>query len=245
MSGDPSFDFDDIDISGSSSNLSDIERTVPDLSTSAQSVRSADSMDTSNPNPVASNVAANSPGQSVGAGGSPAVGSMGPLQFPLSTSNHSGRATFTKQHVMFSYAFANKSSSPTATKTTSTAYCTSLSFIPVDFLPFYLSPSEFQNLPQGARIENVTCTVKLLGVRSAFNTGTTDAQVAISEYCPILLTAVGLNHKLSLRNVSYTSAGMVPSACSNFSPKDCISKWYTDEICSVNCIPRSNSITPL
>lgn len=130
---------------------------------------------------------------------------------------------------------------PDATETSSAAYCTSLSFIPVDFLPFYLSPSEFQNLPQGSRVENVTCTVKLLGVRSAFNTGTTDAGVATLEYCPILLTAVGLNHKVSVRNLSYTSTGMVPIACSNFKPKDCISKWYSDEVCSVNCIPRSNS----
>lgn len=44
-------------------DLSDIEPSVPDISTSAQSVRSYLSIDATASNPVATNLAADSPGQ--------------------------------------------------------------------------------------------------------------------------------------------------------------------------------------
>lgn len=34
-------------------------------------------------------------------------------------------------------------------------FCTPLALIPVDFLPFYLSPGEYESLPNGCKVKNV------------------------------------------------------------------------------------------
>lgn len=113
---------------------------------------------------------------------------------------------------------------------------------PLIFLPFYLSPAEFDQLPIGSRVDFVHCSVKLLGVRSAFNTGSTDAGVATSEYCPLLLTATGSNHSTTINNLQVKShRNMVPAEVENISPNTMIDKWYTSATASVNCVPRSNS----
>lgn len=84
--GSSSFDFDNVDFSVGSVDLSAIEPSEPDISTSVQSVRSDSIMDATTSNPVATNLAADSPGQSISSGGGPAIGSVGPTVFPRSSS---------------------------------------------------------------------------------------------------------------------------------------------------------------
>lgn len=229
-------------ISPSDFDISDLPADIPTPDTSAQFSRTLDSM-ASTSNPIATPLAADAPGQSVGSGGGPAVGATGEVIFPQSYYSSSGRQAFTKQRIMFSYAYANAQlASLNSSNSNIQCLTTPLSFIPVDFLPFYLSPAEFDQLPIGSRVDFVQCTVKLLGVRSAFNTGTSEAGVATSEYCPLLLTATGLNHSTTVNNLQVKAhTNMVPTEVENISPKTMIDKWYTSNTASVNCVPRSNS----
>uniref|UniRef100_A0A8D8TPT5 Uncharacterized protein n=1 Tax=Cacopsylla melanoneura TaxID=428564 RepID=A0A8D8TPT5_9HEMI len=55
-----------------------------------------------------------------------------------------------------------------------------------------------------------------------------------------MVSSVGLNNQVQVRNHSYTSTGMCPTACENFSPKNLIARWYTDNASNVTLVPRSN-----
>lgn len=154
-------------------------------------------------------------------------------------------AEFSKSRICWAYAFAGaKINWKDGDIDKMDLHTTHLNLIPVDFLPFYLSPAEYGSLPEGSKVESVHCQVKILGVRSGFDVGATLSGVATSEYVPILHTAVGLNHEFHVKNYSYTTATskpMVPTGVTEFNPKNVLNKWYYDANCQIMSIPRSAS----
>lgn len=49
---------------------------------------------------------------------------------------------------------------------------TSLAYVPVQALCFWMSYAEFRNLRMGTRIDSVECVVILKGFKTSFDTGT-------------------------------------------------------------------------
>ncbi|XP_046600903.1 uncharacterized protein LOC124295332 [Neodiprion lecontei] len=172
-----------------------------------------------------------------GSGGGPAIVSL-----PRSMDADGWKMSFHKSRVMFSYAYANVNLSTAFTN--SDVMTTPLTYIPVDFLPFYLSPSEYDNMPPFAKVTNVWCRVRIIGVRSGFDTGATNSSTATAEYCPILMTAVGLNNKIDNLNMSYNTVAtspMVPTGTGALDSDLIHRKYYDSVASSVQCVPRSSS----
>lgn len=146
---------------------------------------------------------------------------------------------------MYSYAYAQSKHFLDDNKMIQ-GLATPLSFIPVDYLPFYLTEAEWKSLPpRNVWIDNVTCNVKILGVRSGFDIGATVTGDATSEYCPILHSCIGLNNKLHIKNMTYNaeaSAPMKVSSITNYNVQSWHNKWYSDEQSAAVLVPRSNSV---
>lgn len=165
----------------------------------------------------------------------------GPIYLGRSTINATQDVHFTKSRIMYSYSYAHTH----LEKYWQRLLCTPFSYIPVDYLPFYLSPSEFDSLPEHAYIKYVTCKVRVLGSRTSFDTGTTLTGHANTEHIPICIWAEGLNLKTEGTNYCYTSnanAPMVPTGLDEQYPvHEMHKKWYEAEYPQVLGIPRSNS----
>ncbi|QEM39036.1 VP4 [Bactericera trigonica densovirus] len=163
----------------------------------------------------------------------------------LSSGDATFQATYSKSRIWYSYAFANKKLDLDSTKTLE-GIVTPLAFIPVDFLPFYMSPAEFASIPdRNVWIDKVTCKVRVLGVRSGFDIGATLTGTATSEYCPILHTCVGLNNEIHIMNKSVeanTTQPMIPTGVRDIDLAEYKKKWYTGETSNVIGTPRSNSV---
>nr|QVW56836.1 MAG: VP4 [Phylloscopus inornatus ambidensovirus] len=179
---------------------------------------------------------------SSGPRGAHGASSSGSPLVPLSKSTASDgwSMNFTKSRTAFAYAYCNAQLN--LQSGLFDGVCTSMAYVPVDWLPFYLSPQEFSSLPPHARITDVWCKIKVIGVRSAFDTGSTLSATATSEYCPILHTCVGLNNKFNISNVKYTTAAaapMVPTGYGAISGTSMAEKYYNHATSSVMCVPRS------
>lgn len=183
-------------------------------------------------------------------------GSSGIINFPLSSQAGNGSLQFTKTRTMYTYAYAgarlkgdgkNKSMD-----VNERYYTTCLGYIPVDYLPFYMDISEFTMLQkQPYLIEEVGCSIKILGVRSAFETSKSTSGMATAEYVPLLNTIVGMNKIYNITNGKYSSDAtkpMVPNNMTYYEPYTDFTKWYgeTDETddkynlnSSYTCVPRS------
>lgn len=155
-------------------------------------------------------------------------------------------STYHKSRIWYSYAYAQTSIPTLDEAKTITGVTTPLALIPVDLLSFYLSPQEWHCLhANNTWVDEVTCTVRLLGVRSGFDTGATTSGTATTEYCPLLHTAVGLNNALHILNKQYTSEAtkpMVPTAVASLSITDYHNKWYNDVTSNSMGVARSNSV---
>lgn len=81
--------------------------------------------------------------------------------------------------------------------------CTPYAYYPVDWLPFYLSPQEYKNLPMGSKCVSVSCDISIIGTRTSFDHGTSLTGTATTEYVPILKHVTGLNNKLYIENRSF------------------------------------------
>ncbi|KAK9720448.1 Capsid protein VP4 [Popillia japonica] len=82
------------------------------------------------------------------------------------------------------------------------AYSTSLAYLPVDWVPFYLSPVEYNNLPIGSYIKEVYVEVIPKGVRCSFDVGTTLTGSANSMHVIFGKHCIGLNQKFDITNMS-------------------------------------------
>ncbi|KAK9702503.1 Phospholipase A2-like domain [Popillia japonica] len=101
-------------------------------------------------------------------------GNTAPLYFNTSLASPS-MTFFKKSRLMHTWGFAS-SKFPRGAKNRVNdyiAYSTSLAYLPVDWVPFYLSPVEYNNLPIGSYIKEVYVEVIPKGVRCSFDVGTT------------------------------------------------------------------------
>lgn len=153
-------------------------------------------------------------------------------------------ASYSKSRVWYSYGIAQQFL-PMDTPKTLFGYTTPMAFIPVDFLPFYMTEQEYNCLPPNCWVKSVSCNVKVLGVRTAFDIGATVTGTATSEYVPILHTAIGLNNNIHIMNKGYlldAAKPMVPTATVDIKVTDWTKKWYEDENSGATLIPRSNTV---
>lgn len=176
------------------------------------------------------------PHANLSGGGSPLV------TLSRSRNSEAMKFSFHKTRTMWSYAYPNTQFDRATTRAKLCDWFSlPLSLIPVDFLPFYLTPGEFDNLPYHTIATKCWCKVKVLGVRTAFNTGTSDTGVATAEYVPILLRSIGLNNRIDIENLCVESVSdkFVPTFKA-FDSDDYINKFYKHYTSSVNCVPVSN-----
>nr|QVW56811.1 MAG: VP4 [Cecropis daurica parvoviridae sp.] len=80
------------------------------------------------------------------------------------------------------------------------ALVTPYAYYPVDWLPWYISPEEYQSLPNNVKVVHVKSSISLVGTRTAFMHGTSLAGSATTEYVPIVKWAIGLNKKIYMQN---------------------------------------------
>lgn len=161
-------------------------------------------------------------------------------RIPKGIGCNSTKLHFSKTFLMYSYGY----SWPYFEVDKMSYQVTSLALIPVDFLPSYLTKTEFDNLPLGSRMTEVMCSVKVLGVRTAFDTGTTLTGIANSEHVAIGAYAQGLNVHTYGSNVNYNldpAKPMVPIGATTMSGKNLHDKLYKGQAPMILGIPRSMS----
>lgn len=163
--------------------------------------------------------------------------------FPKSTVDNRRRLIFTKSRIMKSYAYTteiikqkkDQSSDP---EVTSIYVTTPLAIVPVNFTPFYLSPSEFESLPLGSKVTKVKCQIKPLGVKIAFDYGTTLTGTAATEYVAIGMASIGLNKKVSSYHGSYKTDATKPMVPKDTEPEYDFKERFYGIQGTIMCIPR-------
>jgi hypothetical protein len=120
---------------------------------------------------------------------------------------------------------------------------TPLSYVPVDWLPFYLTPGEFEDLPREAMVEEVTCKVTPLGSRVSFQANGEEAQAATAQHVVIGAHAIGLNtcEEFNWANRDVTAHNsMVISEHTTISPSKLQKKLWGDQSSTMfDAIPSS------
>lgn len=112
-----------------------------------------------------------------------------------------------KERIFVSYGYSHETLSTEANYNITS---TPLALIPVDFIPFYLTPIEWKQLPAGSRVVHVSCSVTPLGTRTAFDHGTTVSGVATSEYVALGQVITGVNSSFYGHNASYDVSATDP-----------------------------------
>lgn len=154
-------------------------------------------------------------------------GGGGPAWISKSSSFGSASFSVSKDRIMFTYGLGPNNT----TQDSEQKLSTSLGLIPVDFIPFYLTRSEFESLPEHSRVTRVSCQVIALGTRTAFETGTTTSGTATSEYIPIGVVGEGLNKKFYGENRSYDIDGKtnIVSSTKQIELLKMYERWYAEE----------------
>lgn len=223
--------------------LRDFDTSVADRSSASLPEESASHMDVDLPEAGSSRgpntgMREGASGPNIGASSTGAGGGNSISWLVGRPSNTISNLEFTKSRIFYSYGFATISLDTTEENQ---LIAGPMALIPVDFLPFYLTNAEYKALPDGSTIKKVWCTVKPLGTRTAFDTGTTLSGTATSEYIPIGMTAVGLNVDFNGKNCLWTTdatAPMVVTAYKNIVPSKMIEKYQDSHTL---CVPRSIS----
>lgn len=101
--------------------------------------------------------------------------------------------------------------------------CTPMAYIPWDHDFFYLNPSEWELLPEGARM--ISCNVKIRSdnIRIAFPTNASDTELATLNQNKFIRVGKGLAQNTPSVNVKYTGFNdkkpMVPASFELFKPE--------------------------
>lgn len=114
----------------------------------------------------------------------------------------------------------------------------------MDIVASYLTPAEFSNIQQCCVVKEVFCEIRILGVCTSFDVGTTLTGSANSEHVPIGMHPIGLIHILQLSNVTYETNAekpMIPTNVKSFSTDDYLKKLYNSEGAAILGCPPSNS----
>lgn len=168
------------------------------------------------------------------------TGTSGLIKMYKSVSCKPVTLNFRKSYIMYSYGYSFEK----LIQDKGIVHTTPLSYVPVDCVCSYMTPQEFHSLPMGCKVTEVRCAVKILGVRTSFDVGTTLTGTANSEHVPIGVCAIGLNHKLHMINASYECTAdkpMIPTSYSTFNAGKYQIKMYTSKGCLLTGCPRSNS----
>lgn len=70
---------------------------------------------------------------------------------------------------------------------------TPLAYVPVDYLPFYMSKAQYDDLPGESWVKEVKCKVTPWGSRVSFNTQSELAKPATAQHVVVGMSAIGLN----------------------------------------------------
>ena len=70
---------------------------------------------------------------------------------------------------------------------------TPMAYVPVDYLPFYMSQAQFDDLPGEADVVHVSCKVTPWGSRVSFTTNADTSSPATAQHVVVGMSAIGLN----------------------------------------------------
>ena len=70
---------------------------------------------------------------------------------------------------------------------------TPMAYVPVDYLPFYMSKAQFDDLPGEADVVSVSCKVTPWGSRVSFQTNADTTSPATAQHVVVGMSAIGLN----------------------------------------------------
>lgn len=70
---------------------------------------------------------------------------------------------------------------------------TPMAYVPVDYLPFYMSKGQFDDLPGEAEVVSVSCKVTPWGSRVSFQTNADTTAPATAQHVVVGMSAIGLN----------------------------------------------------
>lgn len=115
---------------------------------------------------------------------------------------------YRKVHRVLSFGFNYRPINDTANRIFMT---TPLLKIPVEWLYWYMNPSEYNLLPAGARAIRCRCTVTQRNVRVAFPTNSTDNNLATLNQNKNVVWSKGLNKKIEGRDSRYTAYQTTPT----------------------------------
>ena len=132
---------------------------------------------------------------------------------------------YKKVHRFFTYGVAHTIITKTDKTIKNYLLTTSLANIPWDRYFFYLNPSEYKLIPEGAFVKFVSVEVTARNVRVAYPTNSSNSDLATLNQNKDIIFAKGLRQNLSGVDVKYTSFSdadpMVPTDCDIYQgPKD-------------------------
>nr|QTE03809.1 MAG: structural protein [Phoenicurus auroreus ambidensovirus] len=105
---------------------------------------------------------------------------------------------------------------------------TSMNYLPVDCLGFYMTGAEYNDLPWHCSVRSVHVKVDLLGITSSFETGSSVSNTASTTFYADMYKSIGLNMQYPLKPVkpAFTGATMAVASTSAPQPAD-IQAWNT------------------
>lgn len=150
---------------------------------------------------------------------------------------------YRKHRTMFSwgYAMIDIIADPTAA-TNITQTTTPFALVPVDFLPFYLTPQEYYELPAGTYVKSVHCKVKWVGPQTSFDIGSTLTGNANSEHVMKVYSAIGLNLNITGRNNTFETSAtnpMLPTKIGPLPVDKYVDRFYKDAANTASGVPRA------
>lgn len=159
------------------------------------------------------------------------------VSFGMSRGGQGSKTTISHSRLMFLHGLAPKVLDVGAVTPYGQTACDmkglsfGMAYIPVDWLPFYLTPNEFNLLPPNSHIDSVEVTVTPVGCRTAFEHGKKDPGVATQEWVAIGRYFIGLNKKFPIINHRITTNAqdpMQPSSLAAIDKKLMVDKYYHD-----------------
>lgn len=141
-----------------------------------------------------------SEGGSGGAGSSALGGGNKQLNYIGAPRAESDNVVFEHTHLMNTWGNAYKIFSYDGQGVTSKVLITSLGCLPVHMLSFWMTYSEYLNLPTGSRVEAVECVITPKGFKTSFDTGVSITSSANNTQGVFGQVAVGLNRCIDSRH---------------------------------------------
>jgi hypothetical protein len=104
---------------------------------------------------------------------------------------------------------------------------TPMAYIPVDWVPFYMAPGEYDDLPKQSRIKKVSCKVIPWGSRTSFTTASETSKPATAQHIVTGISGIGLNNEMSWTNRDVTNIdSMVVAASANTNYTTLVKKFW-------------------